>query len=441
MPSTKTYVLDSSVLLSHGKQALSSFGTHEVVLPIVVIKELEGKRQDPIVGWIARSVLRSLEELRVKNRTHSLDTGVPVNDEGGTLRIEVNHVNQDCIPDNLRDGRHDTRILAVAKNLKDEGKHVTLVSNDLPMRLLAEVTLHLNAEPFKTGFKPQGDYSGIVHLDADPEVITDLYDNHSVSVSDVSLPESAPVNTGVVFGTGGSGGALAVRRGDRLHLVTGERTALGARGRSAEQRIALEHLLDRDVPIVSLGGPAGTGKTLLALAAGLQQTLEARDGERYKKVVVFRPLHAVGNQNLGYLPGTEEEKMAPWAAAVFDALEAVTSRSVIDAATRQGALEVLPVTHIRGRTFTNAFIVVDEAQNLERTTLLTVLSRLGEGSKAVFSWDASQRDNLSIGRHDGILPIVDYLKNEPEFAHVALRKSERSRVAALATRVLEELES
>lgn len=440
MPSSKTYVLDSSVLLSHGKQALSSFGSHEVVLPLVVIKELEGRRQDPIVGWIARSVLRFLEDLRIKDNGHSLSTGVKVNDDEGTLRIEVNHIDQECIPASIRDGRHDTRILAVAKNLQKEGKRVTLVSNDLPMRLLAEVTLKLDAEPFKTGFQPQGDYSGMERLEVDIEILNYLFREGRIEVSQVDLPVTSSVNTGAIL-TAGNSSALTVRRDDFLYVVHGDRPAFGAVGRSAEQKIALEHLLDKEVPIVSMGGPAGTGKTLLALAAGLEQTLEQRGEDRYNKVIVFRPLLAVGNQNLGYLPGNEEEKMNPWAAAVYDALEAVTTRSTIEEAVRQGRLEVLPVTHIRGRTLNKAFIVIDEAQNLDRATLLTVLSRLGQGSKAVFSWDASQRDNLSIGRHDGIIPIVDFFKKEPEFAHVALRKSERSRVAELATRALEELES
>lgn len=439
MPSSKTYVLDSSVLLSHGKQALSSFGRHEVVIPLVVIKELEGKRQDPINGWIARSVLRALESLRLKGSGHSLSTGVTVNDEGGTVRIEVNHIDQACIPVNLRDGRHDTRILAVAKNLQEDGHKVILVSNDLPMRLLAEVTLQLDAEPFKTGFKPQGDYSGMEQLEVDNTLITELFKSGSIPVSEINLPSSASVNTGVVL-TAGRSSALAVRRDDTLYVVHGDRPAFGAQGRSAEQKIALEHLLDVEVPIVSLGGPAGTGKTLLALAAGLEQCLEHRGDDGYNKVIVFRPLHAVGNQNLGYLPGTEDEKMNPWAAAVYDALEAVTTKATIEAAVRQGRLEVLPVTHIRGRTLNKAFIIVDEAQNLERSTLLTVLSRLGQGSKAVFSWDASQRDNLSVGRHEGIVPIVDFFKNQPEFAHIALRKSERSRVAELATQALDALE-
>jgi PhoH-like ATPase len=187
--------------------------------------------------------------------------------------------------------------------------------------------------------------------------------------------------------------------------------------------------------VVSLGGPAGTGKTVLALAAGLEAVLEQR---QYRKLVVFRPLYAVGGQDLGYLPGGQDEKMEPWAMAISDALEAVTSREVIEEVRERGLIEVVPLTHIRGRTLANAWVVVDEVQNLERTVLLAALSRLGADSRAVLCWDIAQRDNLHVGRHDGIVSVVDGLKGHPLFGHVSLTRSERSPVAALASRLLEE---
>jgi PhoH-like ATPase len=190
------------------------------------------------------------------------------------------------------------------------------------------------------------------------------------------------------------------------------------------------------VGIISLGGRAGTGKSALALCAGLEAVMERR---QHKKVVVFRPLFAVGGQELGYLPGSESEKMQPWAQAVFDTLGAVTSSDVIDEVLSRGMLEVLPLTHIRGRSLHDAYVIVDEAQSLERNVLLTVLSRVGANSRVILTHDVAQRDNLRVGRHDGVVAVVEKLKGHPLFAHVTLTRSERSPIAALVTEMLEDL--
>ena len=224
----------------------------------------------------------------------------------------------------------------------------------------------------------------------------------------------------------------------QVHLVRGDREAFGIHGRSAEQRIALDLLLDPEVGIVSLGGRAGTGKSALALCAGLEAVMERR---QHKKVVVFRPLFAVGGQELGYLPGSEAEKMSPWGQAVFDTLGALTTPDVIDEVLDRGMLEVLPLTHIRGRSLHDAFVIVDEAQSLERNVLLTVLSRIGANSKVVLTHDVAQRDNLRVGRHDGVVAVVEKLKGHPLFAHVTLTRSERSPIAALVTEMLENVTS
>jgi PhoH-like ATPase len=221
-----------------------------------------------------------------------------------------------------------------------------------------------------------------------------------------------------------------------VQLVRGDREVFGLHGRSAEQRVAIDLLLDESVGIVSLGGRAGTGKSALAICAGLEAVMERG---QHKKVVVFRPLYAVGGQELGYLPGSESEKMGPWAQAVFDTLGAVTSTPVIDEILDRGMLEVLPLTHIRGRSLHDAFVIVDEAQSLERNVLLTVLSRIGANSKVVLTHDVAQRDNLRVGRHDGVVAVVEKLKGHPLFAHVTLTRSERSPVAALVTELLEDV--
>src|SRR4030095_3322808 len=221
-----------------------------------------------------------------------------------------------------------------------------------------------------------------------------------------------------------------------VRLVGGDREVCGVRGRSAEQRMALDLLLDDSVGIVSLGGRAGTGKSALALCAGLEAVMERR---RHRKVFVFRPLYAVGGQELGYLPGSEAEKMSPWAQAVFDTLGSVVHENVIEEVSARGLLEVLPLTHIRGRSLHDAFVIVDEAQSLERNVLLTVPSRIGQDSRVVLTHDVAQRDNLRVGRYDGVVAVVEKLKGHPLFAHVTLTRSERSPIAALVTEMLEDV--
>jgi PhoH-like ATPase len=236
--------------------------------------------------------------------------------------------------------------------------------------------------------------------------------------------------------TTGSASALGrVRPDKQVQLVRGDREAFGLHGRSAEQRVALDLLLDTDIGIVSMGGRAGTGKSALALCAGLEAVMERG---QHRKVIVFRPLYAVGGQELGYLPGSEADKMNPWAQAVYDTLGAITTQDVIDELIARDMLEVLPLTHIRGRSLHDAFVIVDEAQSLERGVLLTVLSRIGTGSRVVLTHDIAQRDNLRVGRHDGVIAVIEKLKGHPLFAHITLTRSERSAIAALVTDLLED---
>jgi PhoH-like ATPase len=428
-PSARTFVLDTSVLLAD-PGALRRFHEHEVVLPVVVITELEGKRHHPELGFFARTALRMLDELRI---THGrLDEPVPVGEEGGTLRVELNHTDAESLPSGFRLGDNDTRILAVARNLANDGHAVTLVSKDLPLRIKASA-VGLDAEEYRAEAVSDSDtgYTGMAELEVAAADLDELYDDGRL---DLEEARELPCHTGLVL-LSERGTALGrVGPDKQVHLVRGDRDVFGIHGRSAEQRIALEMLLDTEVGIVSLGGRAGTGKSALALCAGLEAVMERR---QHKKVVVFRPLFAVGGQELGYLPGSESEKMSPWAQAVFDTLGALTSPDVIDEVLDRGMLEVLPLTHIRGRSLHDAFVIVDEAQSLERNVLLTVLSRIGANSKVVLTHDVAQRDNLRVGRHDGVVAVVEKLKGHPLFAHVTLTRSERSPIAALVTEMLE----
>jgi len=405
--------------------ALGKFEEHDVVVPLVVLMELEAKRSHPELGWSARSALRALEGLRAAHGT--LTEPIPANERGGRVRVELNHVDTAGLPAAFATSENDHRVLAVASNLAAGGLAVTLVSKDLPLRLKASV-LGLDAEEYRNELAGDDAWRGIVEMEVETEQIERLYRDRLVDVGPV------PTNAGLVLRSA-TGSALArVHADGKAHLVDGDRHLFDVRGRSAEQRIALDLLADDGVGIVSLGGAAGTGKSVLALAAGLDAVLE-RGAQR--RIIVFRPLYAVGGQDLGFLPGDAEEKMSPWAAAVHDALEAVAGPEVIDEVVARRLLEVLPLTHIRGRTLTDTFVILDEAQNLERMVLLTALTRLGAGSRVVLTHDVAQRDNLHVGRHDGIASVVSMLRGEPLFGHVTLSRSERSPVAALVGDLLD----
>jgi PhoH-like ATPase len=425
----RTYVLDTSVLLAD-PWAPGRFAEHEVVLPLVVLTELEAKRHHPELGWAARQALRYLEALRLEHG--SLLKPMPTNDEGGTLRVEVNHQDTAGLPTALRTDSNDHRILAVARNLVNEARDVVVVTKDLPLRLKASI-VGLAADEYRSEMALDDTWSGVVELDITGDEVDELFAGQAI---DLVEAHDLPVNSGVVLHAGRQSALGRLYEDKRVHLVRTDRSLFDVRGRSAEQRIALDLLADPEVGIVSLGGPAGTGKSVLALASGLDAVLEART---HNRVVVFRPIYAVGGQDLGFLPGSEAEKMAPWGAAVTDALEAIAGVEVIEEVFGRGQMEVLPLTHIRGRNLTDSFVVIDEAQNLERGVLLTALSRIGQGSRVVLTHDVAQRDNLRVGRHDGIVSVIESLKGHPLFGHVTLTRPERSPVAALVTQVLDEI--
>ena len=426
-----TFVLDTSVLLSD-PGAMARFAEHEVVLPLVVVSELEGKRDHPELGWFARQALRMLDDLRIEHGR--LDQPIPVGQ--GTLRVEL-HVDASVLPAGVRGGSSsfdsgDSRILAVAADLAADGLDVVLVSKDLPLRVKA-AAIGLTAQEYRAELAVNTGWTGMAELEVAGSDVDALYADGRLE-----LPEARemPTHTGLVLLSERGSGLGRVAPDKSVRLVRGDRDAFGVHGRSAEQRVAIDLLLDPEVGIVSLGGRAGTGKSALALCAGLESVLERR---AHKKVVVFRPLYAVGGQDLGYLPGDSAEKMGPWAQAVFDTLGALVDPSVVEEVLARGLLEVLPLTHVRGRSLHDAFVIVDEAQSLERGVLLTVLSRLGQGSRVVLTHDVAQRDNLRVGRHDGVAAVIEALKGHPLFAHVTLTRSERSPIAALVTEMLEDL--
>jgi PhoH-like ATPase len=420
-------VLDTSVLLSDPK-AIFRFAEHAVVLPVIVVSELEAKRNDPEIGFFARQALRNLDELRVLHER--LDFPIAVGEAGGSIRVELNHSNMSVLPSGLQLGDNDSRILAVALNLSNDGLDVVVVSKDLPLRVKA-ASIGLAAEEYRAELAVDSGWTGMAEIDVSGEQMAQLYDTETMSSRAV---QDLPINTSlVIHSERGSALGRVISKG-QFKVVRGDRDVFGLHGRSAEQRLAIDLLLDPEVGIVSLGGRAGTGKSALALCAGLEAVLEK---QQHRKIMVFRPLYAVGGQELGYLPGDKDEKMSPWGQAVFDTLGALVSENVLDEVVERGILEVLPLTHIRGRSLHDAFVIVDEAQSLERNVLLTVLSRIGQNSRVVLTHDVAQRDNLRVGRHDGVASVIETLKGHPLFAHITLTRSERSAIAALVTELLE----
>lgn len=424
-----TFVLDTSVLLSAGKKALYSFGMDDVVIPYTVVKELESKKNDSELGYPARSVIKALDGL---NRSGDIKTGVPLGAGYGSVRIEVNHVND--VPDILRNyPSNDTKIATVAASLSRESDDpVVLVTKDFALRIIASL-VDVDTIEFVPA-NVTGDFIDKTETFwVSAQTINEIH-----ATGEAKLTLDVPLNAGVILRSeeNPKHTALVIAGPEFNFYKVQDYEISGLESRSAEQAFAIDYLMDESVKIVSLGGRAGTGKTTLALAAAVEQYNRGI----YKKIIVFRSMHAVGGEELGFLPGTEAEKMDPWTKAIYDSLESFMDKTKIQTLKTKQAIEVLPLTHIRGRNFSNSFVLIDESQNLERATIMTALTRLGKNSKAVMSWDVSQRDNFRVGRHDGIYDVVNRLMGEKLFAHTSLQKSERSDIAELVSRKLDDFE-
>ena len=354
-------VLDTSVLLSTGKAGLFAYPGDMIVLPLVVVKELESKRNDPDLGIYARDVLRAIEELRA-TESSTLSEGKDLGN-GSVLRIETNHIepSSEIRKYTRDDNSHDTRILIVAKNLADEGNDVIVVSKDLPMRIIAEAQMSLRAEDFTQEVLPAENIDDIRTVHVSTPDIDSFYGHGFLPLAD-DLPLNAPV---ILKGDDKSASGLALAKpGYRVDRINYDNRYL--KPKSTEQSFALGMLNDPEIKIVSLGGRAGTGKTLLAIAAGLEQVMTG--GSSYQKVTVFRPVNAVGNQDIGFLPGTVQEKLDPFAEAIYDSLRAIMTSDQIKSVRSHEYLEILPLTYIRGRTLPKSYIVIDEAQNRKECT-------------------------------------------------------------------------
>lgn len=449
--SKKIYVLDTNVLLSAGKKALTSFEDNEVVIPFVVVEELEKKRlQDGMVGMMARYALRELAKFISQGK---LKDGVQANSQGGILRIEMNHRNVKTLPAGFEnDKSNDLRVLTVAHNLyldeakKEDGREVILLTNDLPLRIKADAAFEMAIQPFWfrghlfPGIKEVSVNQSVIDslhaskwegIPAPVEVIRAADDavNHAFILKNISNPAN------VTFALLSNGKLYKANLGKNDPSPSTVVT-----GRTIEQKVALKYLFDDEKKVVSLGGKAGTGKTLLSLVAAIDQTMkEQKNGkQQFGKITVIRPLYPVGGQDLGFLPGTEDDKMRPWQEAIYESMQGIIDGATLKSMQDENKLNVIPATFLRGRTFHDTFTIVDEAQNFDPTVLLTIISRLGENSKVVLLWDATQKDNLSIGYNDGIVSVAEKFKKYDVFAHISLVKSERSKVAGIAGSILED---
>lgn len=410
-----SFVLDTSVLLATGKNVFYSpeFVGRELIIPLVVVRELESKRNDYELGLSARSVLRFLEDMRVNG---DLNSGVKI-PGGPRVRIEVNHISTE-LPSALKHtDSADVRILSVAKSLG-----AVLVSRDLPLRLVAS-TAGVETQDYIPQPYSAEDYDQVREISIGQEDQDTLFRSGHVR-TDLDLPiNSNLLVNGVSLAVAGPGWTINRVQDRTVNTIT---------GKNAEQKFALEHLMNPDVTMVSLGGRAGSGKTLLALAAGLSQV----DAGIYNRVVVFRSIHEVGYKEMGSLPGDIDEKFGPFTDAIFDAVEQFMPKPTIASMMRNGKLDIQPINYVRGRTFIKTFIIVDEAQNLEYSSLLTLLTRVGRGSKIVLASDISQSDNLHVSRHSGISEVVRKLYGNKLFAHVHMTKSHRSETAETVANLL-----
>ncbi|MGY6499289.1 MAG: PhoH family protein [Acidimicrobiales bacterium] len=440
IPQRTCVVLDTSALIAD-PECLFSFPDADAVIPLVVVEELDQhKTRLDDVGRAARAVIRTLEDLRVGNGG---DIRHPVAvPGGGTLRIETNGLHLDQIEaKGLDPSKPDNRILAASLGQAAHGP-VRVISNDAALRIkAAQLGLEASEHQRLRGRRDSDRPTGWCTADVAPALIDDLYASpHGLDVIDAGADHAVIADLGpnqFAALRAGSQSALVRRRGDRVLAMTRQAEAWGLRPRSKEQHFALDLLLDPEVRVVALDGMAGTGKTLLALAAGLEQVMEQ---SRYDKVAVYRPVVPVGRAELGFLPGGLEEKLDPWMTAVTDALVALTerrshadARTLLEEMTDRDKLSLEAVTYLRGRSLQGTYVLVDEAQNLEPPTLKTILTRVSEGTKVVFTGDTSQIDAPYLSEHNNAIAVlIDAFDGEDVFGHVRLTHCERSEVANLA---------
>jgi len=441
----KIFVLDTNVLL-HDPGAIYAFDEHEVIIPAVVLEEIDSKeRNADEIGRNARTVSRLLDQLRENGHLHS---GVALYN-GGSLKVELNHRSFLKVQEMFGEISNDNRILAVALNyhmeetVKEEPDQVVLVSKDVLVRIKADVLGLTTQDYLSDRTAGPGDfYSGNLKLKVHPSIIDEFYSYRFLPVKPLNLSYPLHPHEFVILkdemGSTKSALLKVNTEGSKLEpLFLSNEAVWGICARNAQQRMALELLLNDDIPLVTITGKAGTGKTLLALAAGL---LKVEDEHKYKKLLIARPVVPMG-KDIGYLPGEKEEKLRPWMQPIYDNLEFLfdtkKSGDIDKILMGLGSIQVEALTYIRGRSIPGQFIIIDEAQNLSRHEVKTIVSRVGEGSKIILMGDPEQIDHPYLdASSNGLTYIVEKFKQEGISGHITLEKGERSKLAQLAADLL-----
>jgi PhoH-like ATPase len=437
MPGPRSFVLDTCVLLAD-PQALLRFDEHDVVLPLVVIEELDRQktRMDE-VGGNARSAIRLLEEMGASDNGGLADPHTLPG--GGSIRIELNGIESDRLPVVLDPTTPDHRILATCLNLDDDGSDAVLVTKDAALRIKG-AQLGIDVDDYRGDIvQVDESYSGVAEVEVDADVIDEMYNSGKAEIPFLE----GIINQYLIMKGPGSSSALARVAEDGPDPVAvrvpGSRHMFGIETKNVRQAFAADLLMDPDISAVSLMGMAGTGKTFLSLAGGLEQVVEM---DRYRRVSVYRPLIPVGRQEVGFLPGDLSEKLEPWMAAVHDNLYALfgsggtNPRDMVEELFERDVLEMAAVTYLRGRSITDELVIVDEAQNLELSTLKVILTRMAGNSKVVFCGDLTQVDNPYISPFGGLSALIEKFKGDPMFGHVTMERTVRSPLAELATKLL-----
>lgn len=441
----KIFVLDTNVLL-HDPNAVYAFEDNEVVIPAVVLEEIDTKKRNADeIGRNARYVSRLLDGFRSLGRLHD---GVQL-ENGGSVKVELNHKSFTRMQDTFGEITNDNRILAVALNYhveeqeKKKKKPVILVSKDTLVRIKADV-LGVTAQDYLTDRvnNPQELYTGYTSLHVHPSIIDEFYTYRQLTVKALNLNYPLCPHEFIILKDemGSSKSALikVSADGNKLEpLYHNNDPIWGISARNAQQRMALELLLNDDIPLVTMTGRAGTGKTLLTLAAGL---MKVEDEHKYKKLLIARPVVPMG-KDIGYLPGEKEEKLRPWMQPIYDNLEYLFDTKkpgdIDKILAGLGSIQVEALTYIRGRSIPGQFIIIDEAQNLSRHEVKTIVSRVGEGSKIVLLGDPEQIDHPYLdASSNGLSYVVDRFKEQSISGHVTLEKGERSNLAQIATDLL-----
>lgn len=441
----KNYVLDTSVCLTDA-DVLFKFGNSDIFLPLKVLEEIDGhkKRQDS-VGSNARKIIRILDEFRNKG---SLEKGIRIDKGKGILKVvSFSDLKEVIFPADL-DLRHpDHVIMATAKTIQSRsaGRKTILVSRDINMRVICD-SIGIQAEDYiseRAVTSSDELYTGFVIQTFDDEIIDRFYAGEEIFLREEDAVQNLQPNQYVMMVSNANEKKSALARFKSHYeplktIVHKKLPDWKIDARNKEQAFAIDMLMDPDIKIISLVGRAGSGKTLLAIAAGLQQTIGLRsESNHYSRLIVSRPIQPLG-KDIGFLPGTMEEKMLPWLMPIQDNLKFLMGdRTSLEMYMEKGKIEIEALTYIRGRSISNAFIVIDEAQNLTKHEIKTIITRIGEGTKIILTGDVEQIDNVYVNEtSNGLAHAVEKFKEHHISGHMTFKKGERSELATLASKVL-----